>query len=44
MQTPLKQPNSFIHTFEVNKDIEKIFVKLPYTTGNIKFMNCCWRL
>jgi hypothetical protein len=27
--------NSFIHTFEVAKDIENIFIKLPYTTGNI---------
>jgi hypothetical protein len=31
----LDELNSYIHTFEVIKDIEKIFVKLPYTTGNI---------
>ncbi len=31
----LDELNSYVHTFEVIKDIEKIFVKLPYTTGNI---------
>jgi hypothetical protein len=31
----LDELNSYIHTFEVVKDITKIFVKLPYTTGNI---------
>jgi hypothetical protein len=31
----LDELNSFIHTFEVAKDIENIFIKLPYTTGNI---------
>jgi hypothetical protein len=31
----LDELNSYIHTFEVVKDIRKIFIKLPYTTGNI---------
>jgi len=31
----LDELNSYIHTFEVVKDIRNIFVKLPYTTGNI---------